>query len=89
MHINTITNQIKKDHRRRGRNECVEEFEGSSRYDRQFAGGATIALLADVDGNLGREELNNRIPHSNGFEPAQGQEGLITFAPSQCFLITK
>merc|ERR1712147_350812 len=47
-----------------------------------IASGATIALLADVDGNLGREELNNRIPHSNGFEPAQRQEGLITFAPS-------
>ena len=67
----------KPDYCRRGWNECFKKSERSSRHNRLITSCSSAALSSNADGYFGREELDNCISHSNGFEPAQGKERLI------------
>merc|ERR1711974_371572 len=73
----------------RGRDECIEEFERSSRHHCKFSSCVATKISTNADGNFGREKFDNCIPHSNGFESAQrGKKGL-TFSLNICKYMNK
>ena len=54
--------EAREDHPRRGRADRVGEAVAGGRRDRAGAAGDHAALSADVDGDFGREELDDHFP---------------------------